>query len=337
MPDYSIGKLNGKLVLVYWRDGKRKRYSLGTSDPREAERTAPSLYAELTRVKGTHVKSLWEAYCIDKSGHAIIRTMRHTWKAIAPHFGGLPGDAITIADCRAHIASRRQRGIKDGTLLTELGHLRTVLKWAEKHRLITKASHIERPPAPKPKEGHLTHSESRSLREAASVPHVRLYILLAQTTGARNAALLELTWDRCLFDRNQIDLRNPLITIPHKGRAIVPMNRNARAALLEARNGALTPYVIEWAGRPVKSVKRGLQAAARKAGLGHVSPHLLRHSVAVHLAEDGHSMASIAQFLGHSNSRETERVYARFSPDFHKGMAASLEYDDLSEAQRRKA
>jgi hypothetical protein len=46
---YRVGWLNGKCVLV-WRDaaGKRKRYSLGTRDPREAQRRAPAVYAELT-------------------------------------------------------------------------------------------------------------------------------------------------------------------------------------------------------------------------------------------------------------------------------------------------
>jgi hypothetical protein len=45
------------------------------------------------------------------------------------------------------------------------------------------------------------------------------------------------------------------------------MLRTARAALLEARQGALTDYVVEWAGRPVKSVKRGLTQAAKRADL----------------------------------------------------------------------
>ena len=85
------------------------------------------------------------------------------------------------------------------------------------------------------------------------MPRLRLYIVLALGTGARNAALLELTWARCDFARGIIDLRNPEITRPHKGRAIVPMNRAVRAALMETQAGALSDYVIEWAGKPVAS------------------------------------------------------------------------------------
>ena len=64
---------------------------------------------------------------------------------------------------------------------------------------------------------------------------------------------------------------------PRKGRAIVPMNRPLKAALIEAKQGALSDYVIEWAGDPVASVKRGLKSSARQAGIVHISPHMLRH------------------------------------------------------------
>jgi hypothetical protein len=34
------------------------------------------------------------------------------------------------------------------------------------------------------------------------------------------------------------------------------------------------------------------------------------------MAEDEVPMQQIAQYLGHNDSRTTERVYARFSPDY---------------------
>lgn len=334
MPEYSIGKLRGGLALV-WYDaaGKRHRYALGTTDPREAQRDAPSLFAELTRPKGTTVDDLWKAYCLDKSGRAVLTAMRWTWKALCDRFGPLEGAAISVADCRAHVGDRRRAGVGDGTLHTELGHLRMVLVWSEKQGLIDRAPHIERPPKPKPREAHLRREEIRLLLEGAALPHIRLYCILAYTTAARNAALLGLRWERCDFNGSRIDLRDPKLSAPHKGRAIVPMLRTARAALLEARQGALSDYVIEWAGRPVKSVKRGLSVAAKRAGLKHVSPHMLRHSAAVHMAEDRVSMEEIAQFLGHSNVNTTRNVYARFSPDYLRDAASALEFDDLGSAR----
>ena len=260
--------------------------------------------------------------------------MTYTWRALAGRFGPMDAARLTVEDCRAHAAERRRGGIGDGTIHTELGHLRMVLVWAEKRGLVDRAPHVERPAKPAPKDRHLTRAEARALIEAATAPHVRLFVILALGTGARTAALLELTWDRCDFAGGRIDLRNPAIRTPHKGRAIVPMNRTVRAALVEAKRGALTGSVVEWAGAPVVSVKRGLATAAARAGLAGVSPHVLRHSAAVHMVEAGIRMEEVAQYLGHRNVEVTRRIYARFSPEHLREAAAVLEYDDLGSLNR---
>ena len=194
MPDYRIGRLNGRLCLTWWAAGKRHRYSLGTADPREAERIAPSLYAELTRPKGKSIEELWQAYVHDRAGRAVLNTMRYTWKALRPRFARADGDAVLVGDCRAHTEQRRAAGIADGTIHTELGHLRMVLRWAEKQGLIAHAPHIERPNKSKPVEKFLTRTQVRAMMDAATMPHVRLFIELAITTGGRSGALLDLTW-----------------------------------------------------------------------------------------------------------------------------------------------
>jgi len=329
MPDYRIGRLKGRFVLT-WRDGQgqRHRYRLDAKDARGAQIEAPGIYATLTRPWGTKVSDLWNAYLVDHADRAIAANMPFTWKALRERFGGMTFDAITIEDCRAHTASRRQKGIKDGTISTELGRLRMVLCWAVKRRLIDRAPAIERPTAPTRKERHLTRAQCSALIGSATMPHVKLYIVLALATAGRNAALLDLTWDRCNFERGEINLRDPDMTRPHKGRAIVPMNRTVRAALAEAKTGALSDHVIEWAGKRLLSVKRGLKSAAVVAGIkGSVSPHLLRHSAAVHMAEAGIPMEEIAQYLGHEDVSVTRRVYARFSPTHLRKAAAVLDYD----------
>lgn len=322
---WRITRLRGEWCITWTDDdGIRRRYRLGTDDRQEAERRAPARYAELTRPLGTTIADLWSAYCADMQGRAVVGTMRHTWKALAARFGTLNADEITIAECRAHTANRRKAGISDGTIHTELGHLRMVLLWAAKHRLIERAPPVERPTKPEPKDAWLSREELRRLLDAVRIPHLRLAILLMLGTGARNEAAMQLTWDRVDFERRTIRLRNPFDRSRRKGRATVPMNDTLFAALETAKKGALTAYVIEWGGKPVKSIKRGLKAAGKEAGRPDVSPHMLRHSAAVWLAEDGHSMSEIAQFLGHDDIKTTARVYARFSPTHLRKLADSL-------------
>ena len=76
----------------------------------------------------------------------------------------------------------------------------------------------------------------------------------------------------------------------------------------------------------MKSIRKGFQTAVRNAGLKNVSPHVLRHSAARLMAENGIPMAQISQFLGHSNTAVTERVYARFSPQYLQEAAEILDF-----------
>ena len=144
------------------------------------------------------------------------------------------------------------------------------------------------------------------------------------STAARVTAVLELTWDRVDFERRQINLRTS--EGRRKGRAIVPTTDSLQTALLNARKAALSNHVVEWAGGPVKSIKKGFKAATQEAGLSGVSPHVLRHTAAVHMAEAGISMDEIAQYLGHSDSRITASTYARYSPEHLRKAASALEF-----------
>jgi integrase len=191
--------------------------------------------------------------------------------------------------------------------------------------MIDRAPAIELPSKPAPKERYLTHDEIDRLLEAATQPHIRLAILLMLSTGARVTAVLELTWNRVNFDRGVIDLRQSADG-PRKGRAIVPMNAGLRAALQAARQAALSDHVVEWAGGPVRSIRKGFMAAVTAAGLENVSPHVLRHSAAVHMAEAGIPMSEIAQFLGHSSTAVTERTYARYSPGHLRRAAEVVDF-----------
>lgn len=324
---YRINRFRGEFAVVWFKDGKRRRHTLGTVDPREAERLAPAVYAEYNPRPSETVKHLWDAYTQDMEGRAVVATMKHTWKALEPRFGSKKPSQINITECRAHVADRRAVGIKDGTIHTEMGHLRMVLLWAVKQEMLAAAPYIERPSKPKSKTSHLTKQECKRLMDAATETHLRFFVVLALTTGGRSGAILDLTWDRVHFDSKKVDLENPEITVPHKGRAIVPMNDKLERTLREAKAGAFTDYVIEYGGKKVGSVKRSLATSAENAGLPKVSPHMLRHSAAVHMAEDGVPMEEIAQYLGHSDVEVTRRIYARFSPNYLRGAAKSLEYD----------
>lgn len=238
------------------------------------------------------------------------------WKALEPFFGYKLGKAITKQDCQQYIASRRGRS--NSTIRTELEALRACLRF----HYGASAPTIIAPPPSKPRDRYLTKDERERLIAAIDTPHVRLFVILAFTTGARMSAILDLTWDRI---GDTIDFRPAGRDVTNKRRTVVPINERAREALLEARRAAITDYVIEYGGKPIKSVKTAIAAASRRSGV-KCSAHDFRRSAARWMVEAGVPMEEVAQFLGHTSTRVTYMTYARFSPSYMAKAANALDW-----------
>jgi integrase len=329
MRDYRIGRLNGRFVVTWEQDGRRRRFRLAAATARQAEAEARDvILAATASPDGVTVAEIWEWFRAEREGRPVATNMHHTGKSVLPHFGALRPDQITTEDCRAYIADRRAAGLKDGTIWSHLGHLRTALNRAAKEGKIARAPHIERPSQPAPKERYLTAKEVDRLLSARCEPHVKMAVRLMLSTAARVSAVLQLTWDRVDMERGLVNLRSPDATT-RKGRAVVPVNDTLRAALVVAREAALSDHVVEYAGGPVGSIKKGFASLARNARLKGVTPHVLRHTAAVHMAEAGVPMEVISQYLGHSNARITAQVYARYSPEYMREAAKILDFGGL--------
>jgi integrase len=329
---YRLGWLIDQYCVVWHENGKRFRHRLGVREEEEA-RTELNAFARahlrLASEEGDTIKLLYGQYLIDRENDGApgaVQKAKWLWVSLGPVFGPLRPDDITRKVCRDYAKERKELGRKDRTVHGELSCLRTILGWAQKVRLIKSVPHIWLPKLPEPRDRHLTRDEVDRLLSAAHIPHIRLFIVLALTTAARKQAILDLRWDRVDFERGRIYLHDPDKVRTGKGRAIVPMNDTARAALLEAREGAVSDHVIEWSGVRVANIRRAINTALTRAGLKTAGDgaHLLRHTAAVRMAEAGVPMTEISQYMGHSNSRVTEKVYARFSPDYLQGAASAL-------------
>ena len=319
MEGAKLKKYRDTYCAVWRADGSTRRASLRTSDLNEARRRFVD-WQNAGKRSGETVTEIVEAYLLDKASKASSVVMHWSWKPLKPVFGHLRPEQVDRAISRAYAAQRRRHKRSESTIVRELSLLRAALRW---HNKATPAV-VEVPAAPPPRTYFLTRTEWTKFRQAALVtPHIHLFSVLAYTTAGRAQAILELTWDRVDFGRGLINLG--VAATRFKGRAVVPMNTTARSALEEAKKAALTDNVVEWGGKSLASIKKGFAAAALRAGFPDLTPHVLRHSAAVHMAEAGVPMSEIAQYLGHSSTNVTERVYARFSPDYLRKAAAALD------------
>jgi len=322
-------KLYRGVWCIYERkDGKSVRRSLRTSDRAEAM----ALFAETRAVEKSREKNLipfseiWSRYRASLGDRPAAKTMAYEGKSILRTFGALRPAAITTDLCHAYKRLRETDGKKPGTIRTELTRVRSALNWAASEGLIDKAPTIARPSQPPPRDRYLTRDEAKRLIDTCDTPHIKTFVVLALTTGARMAAILELEWNQIDFEAGLITLTKPNARETAKRRAVLPMNARCRKELEDAQARSTCTHVVEFRGAPVASVKTAFNAVVRRAGLKDVSPHVLRHTAAVLLAEAGRPMSEVSQFLGHSSTAVTEKIYARFSPHYLRQTASALDF-----------
>jgi integrase len=136
---------------------------------------------------------------------------------------------------------------------------------------------------------------------------------LALETASRKTAICELTWDRVDFETNVIHYDVPGRKKTKKRRASVPISSSLRPALERMKNEQdpkPSDLVMIEPTDPIGLVWR----VAEHAGLEDVSPHVLRHTAATHMARRGVPLWKIAKILGNSAGM-VERVYAKHCPD----------------------
>jgi integrase len=303
VPEYTLTRHRGKWALTFADGERRRRITTGTDDERDAEQIARNIWQRLTAAQSERLTDLWPEYVRDRTqdGARADRFKAH-WTALAPTFGNRIGSEISREDCRAYYRERKGKGYSDSTIRTDL----ELLKACIRRRYGTQAPALWIPPASKPRDHWLTKEQARTLVDAATTPHVRLFVILGLSTGARAGAILDLTWDRVDFAAGSVDYRPTGRNQTNKRRTVVPMNAVARDALSEAYKARQTDHVVEYGGKPVASVKKAGQRLSERTGITF-SPHVLRHTCAVWMAQDNVPMQMISQYLGHTSLRVTEQ------------------------------
>lgn len=338
-PAFRLILRGSRFYVRWWQDGGWQRVSAGTADRREAERFLAQFeagYATPEAPPQPTIGRIVAGYLADKKDRVrAFGTLSACGAHLARHLGDLQPSHLTRERCRFYAAQRRREGhmvgpaeakrrkpTADGTIIRELVTLRAAIRWAIAARWLplTDEPYVEVPRSPPPRDRWLTEAEADRLIEAAQAPHIKLFLTLALHTGARRQAILDLTWDR-------VDLEGRRITLGYlaggKGRATVPINDPLFEALSFASQIATCANVVEHGSRQVGSVKTGTNAAAVRARLPGVTPHILRHTAATRMIQHGVSIAEVARFLGNTE-KMVERVYGHHAPDYLKAAADAL-------------
>lgn len=166
---------------------------------------------------------------------------------------------------------------------------------------------------------------------ARSEPAFPLLLLMA-CCGLRRGEALGLRWDRidlssCTLrvDQQRMRLHHGYQLRPLKSAAsyrTLPLSPPIAAALRAIRVRAFSGFVVDITP---EALARAHRRVLDRAGLPHVTPHGLRHSMATAAAAQGCPMKILQGILGHSKFELTANLYAdHLSADAYAPHMASL-------------
>jgi len=207
------------------------------------------------------------------------------------------------------------------TIRMTLGTLRTfferVSEWGypdAPRRVLIFNGDLPTPDAPLPK--FLTDPDAAKLMRAAgdSDPVRRLVVEMLARTGLRVGELCNLARDAVVFINSRHWLRVPVGKL-HNDRYI-PLHPQLVEFIDDhhaSRDDDIDRLIV-WNGSAINrhQTARMVNRVANTAGIGHVSPHQLRHTLATQAINRGMSLEAIAALLGHKTLRMT-LVYARIA------------------------
>jgi len=263
------------------------------------------------------------------------------------HYHDLDGikiNRIATAEIEKFIAERQKQGMHIDTLRRILQSVGQIMSYAVRHKYINynPVRDAERPKnqgkEKKQKIRILTPAEIGALLESEQNPKYKTLFMLAIFSGARQGELLGLKWSDVDWKNNQIHIQRTYNSYAWYDTKTETSNRKidiGPITMITLKKWKLACPSCELdlvfpnkAGNPINHNNMYyhlFEPALKKAGLGKVRFHDLRHTYASLLIEQGENIKYIQTQLGHSNPTVTLNVYAHLMRPYNQESAQRLE------------
>lgn len=318
-----------------WWDRKRESWTIidgrsnhrtgfGASDIKQAERAlrdyieskhkpakseAPLLADILSAYADEHLKHV-------VSGKHILYDIGHLNK----WWGTKRVTDITATTCRAYVSTRNA----GACARRELAFLRASIRYWQKEYAPTMAiPRMAFPSKPAPRQDFMTRNEAaRFLWKARRTPHLARFFIVGWYTGSRRSIITGLKWSMVNLETGVMQRKERNAIQTKKRSPPVKLGNRVLAHLRRWRRmDAAATHIVSFRGEAIHRPVRSWERIRRAAGLPeYITPHILRHSRATHMLQQGISLWDTANYLGMS-VEVLAKHYGHHQPGWQGGPA----------------
>ncbi len=229
-------------------------------------------------------------------------------------------ESVDYIDIRSFLALLKDKNYSKSSISRKLACIRSFFKFLAREEVVktNPSAGIATPKREKKLPNFLEREEVVRLIESPAA---------ASWEGKRDRAILETLYSSGLrvselvgLNQDDLDFFSALVRVRGKGKKerIVPLGQAALKAVQEYTghkppkmrdNGQKKPLYLNRSGGRLtdRSVRRMILKYCRVTGLKkEVSPHMLRHSFATHMLDNGADLRSVQELLGHENLSTTQ-------------------------------
>lgn len=314
---------------TFYIEMDRKRISLGTTDPAEANRlykeiVRRTMAGELDKLSGRPPRKTVADFRQEYLAWSETVHRPSTVDAETLAFAHLGHDTLALQDITSqHFDLMAARLLKAGNKASSVNvhrrHLRAALGKAVKWKLIEKNPFADtaslrvdkKPPA------FLPPGEIESVLKKIPDTDARLLVAAYLATGRRRSELLALRWE-------DIGPASYTVTLAKTGeKRVFPINK-AFASILALRPREKARPFARW-NHP-DTLSHVVKRALTQAGVGHLRLHDLRHSFASVYLMKGGDLRSLMDLLGHTQV-STTMIYSHLSKDHLAAEVKKVAFD----------
>lgn len=336
----------GKVWWMFFTfNGRQIRRSAETTNKKLAEKFEAKVKADVAEGKwldvdpgkNTTFKELLEKYLaehsIKKSGDLGVKRDRFSSKHLLRFFGGFTLNEITPRLISEYKARRYKAGRKPATINRELSLMKHAFTLATREWELCRDNPVKRVSMEKENNARdrwINFAEEERLLKYCD-DRLKELVVFATNTGMRLEEMLSLCW-------KNVDLvRGVAIVVTSKNgeKRTLPLNRTVLELLIEkTRVRYLTSDYVFTTSVGTRldqgNLRRRFIKARKKAKLGDLRIHDLRHTFATRMVQAGVDLYKVQKLLGHKTPAMTQRYAHHFTESLRDGVEALDEAKEKS-------